>query len=190
MQNDTARKPLSRREYYALRQLFGIVSIFHSCGADLKDRLAGTREGWRDLRMIQSVSDKLTRSLLNTIPAEKLAMLHKELSHTCCEVSVRMPVGIRGDGDPITCVETGPLERMMLRAGSVECFACEKRGKKARACPMRKDVERLLPWGYPEIGKDDACPFADGRIDLEEIMEEANHGNHGKPEDQAPPQTV
>ena len=187
MQN-TERTPLSKREYYALRQLFGLVSVFQICGDDLRNRLRGLSGGWRDLRMMQSVSDKLLRTILDTIPLQKLNILSRELTNTVCEVNVRGPIGIH-DESGTACVETAALERMMDRAMQVECFACEKLGKKARSCPMRKDILKLVPWDFPEIGKDSPCPYAQGSID--QILEEVENGtNKRESEHQTASETV
>lgn len=158
------RPPLSHREYKALRQLFGMVALWDSESGELKKRLAGIPGGWRDARMIASVSDKLLRKILDTVPLKKLAMIRKELRSTVCEVVVKKDVtGVTKEA--FTYVEQEALERITSKAMEMSCLFCEKCGKEARDCQLRKDVERLYMWDFPKIHDGAPCPFAEGHIE-------------------------
>ena len=62
------RVPLSGREYYALRELFGMVSSFNVCAGDLEKRVKSIPDAWRDYRLLMVLSEKLMQKVLDTIP--------------------------------------------------------------------------------------------------------------------------
>ena len=79
----------SEREYFATRELFGIVSTFNKNAEQLERRVREIPGGWRDLKLIMAVSEKLLRGILRTIPKKKLAVIQKELLNTEVLVNVR-----------------------------------------------------------------------------------------------------
>ena len=60
---DNERPPLSYREYRALRQLFGMVYAWDRDGSELQKRLKLIKGGWRDARLLMTVSEKLLKKL-------------------------------------------------------------------------------------------------------------------------------
>lgn len=156
---DENREPLSAREYRALRQLFGIVDMWDSQGSELRRRLKLIPNGWRDARLIMSLSVKLLTKLCETIPRERLKLIQKELDNTTCEITVRNTI-TKDERKAYTYVEEEALERITDKAMEVDCLLCDKRGKEARDCQLRKDIERLYMWGFPKIQKDQNCHFA------------------------------
>ena len=139
---DNERPPLSYREYSALRQLFGMVVGWDEKGSELRQRLKLVPHGWRDARMLAAVSSRLLDGLLGTIPVKKLVMIRKELDNTWCEVTVRNSIA-PVKKEMFTYVEQETLERVTDRAMELECMFCEKRGKDARKCQLRQDIEEL-----------------------------------------------
>lgn len=153
------RFPLSGREYYALRELFGVVSTFNNCAGELDKRVRSIPEAYRDYRMIQSVAEKLVRKLLTTVPKNKLVQISKELKYTRIVVEVKPEITpSRDDGNLLTYVPQRALERIMEKVVGYECFCCEKAGKDARRCQLRRDIEATYHYDYPDDGKE--CPFA------------------------------
>ena len=127
------RFPLSGREYYALRELFGVVSTFNNCAGELDKRVRSIPGAYRDYRMIQSVAEKLVRKLLTTVPKNKLVQISKELKYTRIVVEVKPEITpSRDDGNLLTYVPQRALERIMEKVVGYECFCCEKAGKDAR----------------------------------------------------------
>ena len=78
--DNNGRYSLSGREYYALRELFAAVDGFNRNACELEKRVRTIPNGYRDLRMLQSVSAKLMRDILETVPVKKLAQIRRELS--------------------------------------------------------------------------------------------------------------
>ena len=155
---DEERPPLSHREYRALQQLFGILYLWNEQGSELKKRLALIPGGWRDARMIATVSDNLLRKLMKTIPFKKLGAIKKELESMTCEVKVRNTVA-NTEPTPYTYVDQHALERVTL-AAMEGCYLCDKCGKDARKCQLRQDIEALYMWDFPKIRDGQQCHFS------------------------------
>lgn len=162
---DNERTPLSGREYYALRELFGMVSSFNNCAGDLEKRVKTIPGGWRDFRLLMTLSEKLMGKLLGTVPQKKLAMIRRELSHTTCEIKVTMDVsGRRAEG--FSYVPDDALVNTVERVMNWECLFCEKRGADVKRCPVRKDLDALYPWDFPLKGE--TCPLAGMSIEKDD----------------------
>lgn len=161
---DNERPPLSYREYRALRQLFGIVDIWDEQGSELKKRLKLIPGGWRDARLIMAVSKRLLTKVCETIPQKKLAMIRKELDSTTCEITVKNTISPTKK-EAFTYVEEETLERVTSLAMEMNCMFCEKCGKDARNCQLRKDVERLYMWDFPKVKDGQHCHFAEGVVE-------------------------
>ena len=158
------KRPLSHSEYRAMMQLFGIASIFETCGADLKKRVQDLiPNGWRDIRMIQTVAQRVTDKLVETVPLNKLRAIRQELDRTICEIKVLPPV--KDQSSLCTYVEQDALERIANRAMINQCYLCGKCGGDARACELRKDIERLYNWDFPKIKNGESCYFAGASIE-------------------------
>lgn len=150
----------SEREYYATRELFGIVSTFSKCAGELERRVREIPGGWRDLRLIQTLSEKLLIGILRTVPQKKLAAIKRELDNTEVLVNVRRSVStpLREDTDGFTYVSQRALERITQRVVDFECFCCEKKGADAKRCQLRRDIEATYMYEYPCPAKKE-CPF-------------------------------
>ena len=166
---------LSGREYYALRELFGIVSSFNKCAGVLNERVRSIPGAYRDYRMIQTVAEKLMQKILTTVPQKKLVQISKELECTQVAVEVKREISpSRNDESMITYVPQRALERITEKVVGYECLGCEKAGKDARRCQLRKDIEATYHYEYPTGGQE--CPFAGMTIggSYEETEEDAD----------------
>lgn len=114
--------------------------------------------------MLMAVSENLLRKVCETIPAKKLAMIQKELHSTTCEITVKNTI-VPTKKEAFTYVEEEALERITDRAMQMDCLFCEKCGKEARDCQLRKDVERLYMWDFPKIKDGAHCHFAEGTVE-------------------------
>lgn len=150
----------SEREYYATRQLFGAVSSFNDCAGELKRRTQEIPGGWRDLRLITVLSEKLLLNILMTVPLKKLAAVRRELENTEMIVHVKRGVTQHSEDEigGYTYVPQRALERITQRVVDYECFCCEKHGADAKHCPLRRDIESTYMFEYPCPAKKE-CPF-------------------------------
>ena len=157
-QPDSAgRHPLSTREYTAIRTLFGCVNAFAESAKELKRRSGEIENGYRDLRLLEALSDKLLTKFLETVPNKQLMAISKELRHTICEVKIR-PVA-RSAHEDVAFVPQAALIRLVNRAVDLNCEFCSKCGQEARRCPLYRDVQACFPYEFDRNIKDE-CPLS------------------------------
>lgn len=160
----TDRHYLTSREYYVLRELFGLVSAFSTAQDALEKRVRSIPGGWRDMRLIQAVATRLMQNILATVPEEKLMLIRKELAHTKVRVSVERSIGTPDDGTKyFAYVPYNALERIMARVVDDECLCCDKTRDEVLRCQLRKDIEATYPFEYPK--RRGECPFMGSAID-------------------------
>lgn len=152
------RKALSGREYYALRELFGIINSFDQCADALQARCKQIPGGWRDLRMICAKARTLTENLMNTIPLQKLTNMQFDLANTRCEVKVVKDYTGKAKEAGFSYVPDKAIERMTERIINWECTCCDKLFSEGKRCPIYKDIEAIYPWAMD--GHARKCPFA------------------------------
>lgn len=158
---------LTPSEYYALQDYFGVVSILSTHLKHLEKRAKSIPGVWRDLRMMQTVSDRVLKKILPTIPAKKLALIHKNLKHT--KISVKVDWDVTGKKDPtFVYVPEDELYRMVARVVNYECLFCEKSRADMRRCEIRKDFEALYP--YDVTGDKDTCPLVNANIPASKLQ--------------------
>lgn len=156
--DDIKRTPLSYAEYKALRQIFGMCHVFTSYTDDLKRRLHDVPGAWRDTKLVEKLIDKIMVNVLKTIPTEKLSLIQKELNSTHMEVKLINTV--TPDDKTYTYVPVSELERVTSESMQVNCQFCDKCGKEARDCQLRKDITALYTWDFPKIPNGTPCYFA------------------------------
>ena len=167
------RTPLGAREYYALRNLFGMVSSFEITSKDLEKRVRSIPNGWRDMRLLTTLSEKLMTNIVSTIPTKKLQMIRKELEHTVVHIDVKnnvLPAKKETADSRFTYVPEGVIDRLVDRVVQSECLFCDKVGKDAKHCQLRKDIEMTYMYDIPADRV--ACPFA-GITTLEDAKKDA-----------------
>lgn len=160
------RIPLTNKEYYTLRELFGIVNTFDKCANDLRARCKLIPGGWRDLRLIITKAEKLMTDILHTVPLKKLESMRKEFDHTVCEVRVTRDFTGKAKEEGFAYVPDRALERVVHRLIGYECLCCDKSAKEGKRCKLFKDIEALYPWPMPP--RSDRCPLAGLSAGVEE----------------------
>lgn len=149
--------PLSHDEYKALRTIFGAYNALMLYHDRLERRCRGYKDGWRDLRCLVAMSEKVMHQVLATIPAKKLLQIRKELDNTICEIKVKLVSGKAADG--FMYVDEDALIRICKAATDINCFGCEKTHKQARHnCQLYKDIQSFFNYEFKDCGK---CPFSD-----------------------------
>lgn len=155
--DEQGRYPLSTDEYQALRTLFGCVNALDDDHKTLKARCELIQGGWRDMRLLTSLSKKLMENLLTTVPSKKLLQISRELHRTICEVKIKPPIGMKSS-DSCVYVNEDALLRIISRAMSMNCYLCDKTQKDAkRTCSLYKDIQSLFPYEFDDF---DECPLA------------------------------
>ena len=156
----SGRIPLSAREYAAIRAIYGSVNVLANYHSELERRCRGFKNGWRDLRCLVVLSEKLLYKVLKTVPVKKLMQMKKELDNTVCEVKVQGVSGRTNDG--FMYVSEDAIVSLCEAATEVHCFGCTKTHKEAkRKCPIYKSIQNVFNYDFdtPESGK---CPLSEG----------------------------
>lgn len=153
--------PLTNKEYYSFRNLYGMVNNFHEYSGDLRARCALIPGAWRDMMLIAKKSEDLMKKIMFTIPSKKLMTMQKDLSHIVCEVRVAYDYAKRDEREFTYC-PTEAIDRLVNRVINWECLSCDKSAKEAKKCPIFKDIDACYPWELQPNG--DMCPLA-GMID-------------------------
>ena len=137
--DNNGRYSLSGREYYALRELFAAVDGFNRNACELEKRVRTIPNGYRDLRMLQSVSAKLMRDILETVPVKKLAQIRRELSSSEMILRVK-PINPKENeyDDNLTYVPQQALERFAVRRSNSNASVARRKPAKRRNASFAK----------------------------------------------------
>lgn len=155
-------RPLSRREYEAIRVNIGCLNACRVMLGSLEKRI---REcipyGWRDARMLESRWRTLFDKLLYTIPNDKLRIMKQELPYY--ELYIRMKGAAKYDNDDSDWVALPRKVVMQLAeyAAEMNCPLCQKTGKQIKSCKLRKTLAASLPFNVETINGGGGCPFSD-----------------------------
>ena len=154
--DEEKRIPLSNKEYYSLRNVFGIVNILDECLPMLRKRLE-LIDAQADMELVQARFERVMAQILRTIPPNKLVTMRKDLNHMTCEVRIAYDYAKR-DNREFTYCPTEAIDRLAKRVLDWECLSCDKCAKEAKKCPVFKDINDCYPWELPPNG--DMCPLA------------------------------
>lgn len=145
------RLPVSMKEYEGLRTLFGVVSMLPQVAEKLGDRAKGIPNVWRDIRLIERLSEKVMEAILYTVPAKKLLALRAELDRT------RIIMTLDKRGDPLHyVVDEEAVMDLVENACEYRCFGCTIH--KWWECPTLKAVKNVLPYELPKR-RGNICPL-------------------------------
>ena len=165
------RWPLSGREYFAIRQLFAIVSSYEHSMTQLEKRAKAIPGAWRDLKMLSAKSENLIAALLRTVPANKLQQIQRELGSTTVTVEVKGAANSKLERGAFQYVPCEALETLIQHMIDWECFSCEKCGKEAKKCPYRETIEACFPYEMSFKDKE-YCAYSGMNIQTEEAAGE------------------
>ncbi len=154
--NDNAPQRLYQSEVNSLFALFALRQEVNDSKETLEKRLRSIPNGWRDLKMVLSVLDKLIDRIKGTIPEEKLGAIARNLTRMSWRVYMAKPVNV----PPDEVVVAGPdLDTMIYYAHEANCVACDGNCDK---CGLGKALDRLMiqtrkrgeSWSYIDMDSD------------------------------------
>jgi len=156
------RVPLSQREYYAIRAIYGAVNALSGSHGELERRTRTYANGWRDLRLLVKLSEKVLRDVLKTVPIAKLKQMQKELDNTFCEVKTR---GVVGATEGYTYIDEKALTRICLDAMEINCFGCTIKHDAAKHnCQLYRDIQAVFNYDF-DSEESGICPLAEGETE-------------------------
>lgn len=151
------RIALSSREYAAIRAIYGAVNSLTEKHGELERRCKGIKNGWRDIRCLVTMAEKLLYKILMTVPADKLLMMKKEMQNTYCITECRGVTGKTDDG--FVYIEEQKIVDLAQMAVDMNCLGCTKNQREAkRECSLYKVLESLYPYDFD---KHENCQFGE-----------------------------
>lgn len=175
--DEDGKFPLSGNEYYAVREIFAVISAFETSMDYLKDRAKLKPGTWRDMKLVSTKSQSAVGELLRTVPLKKIEQIMIELKNTFITVDVRPVRGVKPPKRPdYVYVPAAALDGLIERVMDIDCFACEKRGREIKKCQLRALIEDTFPYAIPEPDND-GCKFCNCHISRDDMRydEEENH---------------
>ena len=168
MNQKAERIPLTGREYYALRALFGVISGFASSLGYLEKRAKGVKNLWRDLRLVQAVAEKSLDRVLLTVPADKLMHIHKDLKNIKISIDVQRetPTLPQKKEDTYCYVPEQSIDLLIQSTLEWQCFSCEKSKRECKRCDIKKALDKIVPYEVPENKVTDACKYSGLNYDM------------------------
>ena len=157
--DDGKRVPASGRELCAIEMLAYFQAHLDHFQDRLKDRLHMVPDGWRDYRMLCSVTTRLLRRVFDTLPNRTMSRIIA--GEKGLELRV-MPKSVNPPKDYIVmAVDDFRALAKGLSAGG--CSICLGDGATAKGCRLKALLSEYLPPDDP--GEYDSCPYAGGEID-------------------------
>lgn len=155
------RRNLTAREYYALRAILGATSTIAAEEGALQKRLGEIPMGRCDMKLIEAKAAHLLEALLRTVPPQKLGQIRQEID--CARVEVHVVRDVTGKHQPaFTYVPAEDLEWLEEQIVGLNCTMCERSEKESRRCPVRRHIEALYQYDFPERT---CCPLARMNLD-------------------------
>lgn len=150
----SARIPLNGREMRVVEHLTCFDSKLIEAGECLRERLKQIPNGWRQWRLMASISDKLLRQLYDTMPLKNL----RHIQNLCYygEVLIRMKPAVRPP--EYTLISTDDLAEVVNVAMGMECRVCIRDGKEIERCRLRQAMMNIAP---PLDVSDLGCSYRD-----------------------------
>lgn len=161
------RYPVSFPEYQAIRAMFGVQNALIKYVPALERRVKTIPGGWRDLRLLVTLMEKLMEKVLFTVPAKKLLAMRRELQYTVTETKVNPAITLADDRQ-LCAVPRAALDHLIDKAMQYECFGCERCDYKR--CQLFQSIQATYHHDFP---KSHTCPLADMTF----IREDERHEN-------------
>lgn len=129
------------------------VTRFRAIQAAMENRLRSIPNGWRDIRMVEAVLDRLVGQLQETVPTDKLYTLKRLLPDTRVHITYTRQIG-KGT-DKVTGIHEKDLDLLTAVSHDAICKLCD--GNCDR-CDLGKVFDRFL---FTERDKGESYTFMD-----------------------------
>ena len=110
---------------------------------------------WRDIRIIDSLVDKVQRALLDTMPERREEYYLAYCRHGHYELVMNGPFR----GTRYVMINDRHLAEITERAMEAECMMCFREGGEIRSCPLRRALLEVAPPGELEDGRWEKCEY-------------------------------
>ena len=153
------RLPLTNKEYAVFQQLAAGIDGLITAEERMETRVRTIPDGWRKLRLIRNMGEKLCQEIFKTFPNNKQRQIAEEWKRMTIRVEVKP--GLNLPEQKATGFVTVPLEALEWLEQTVidwECLTCMKDERERKKCELRAKLEQLYVFELPEVRKGE-CPF-------------------------------
>jgi len=131
----------NRQENAMMLYLMALLNTLNKNSDAVKDRLSAFRYGWRDMRLLLRLVNKIQIMLLHTMPDKRLDYYAKIAEFGKITIDIPGPIP-RGRHILITDQHLAAITEAAMRA---ECAFCVKDGKEVQRCPIRAALLEVAP---------------------------------------------
>ncbi len=136
------QEKLTGKERTALLYLAALDDEMHKASTILRERLrASSPTGWRDWRLVQTITDRLLMKLVDTLPDKDVRWLAHMLENGRMSINLPGPVAKR-DYLIVDARDMAEISRMAARQ---VCWLCMKGRREAQHCKLRKCLQNIAP---------------------------------------------
>lgn len=135
------RQMPNRQENALMLDLMLLRNTLVKNGEAVRERLKGAPHGWRDMRLLWYLVNKLQEELLKTMPDRRVAYYNQMAQHGQVIIDIPGPIP-RGRHILITDEH---LAAITTAAMDGECALCLKEGKEVQRCPIRQALLEVAP---------------------------------------------
>ena len=129
---------LHSEEVTGLYSLFAISQELINVRKRLEKRLRRIPNAWRDIAMLQTVTDKVLMRVLETMPTEKLAALRRNMKHMAYRIYLTKPLQIPEDE---CLINAHNLTTLLKSAHEYRCVACDNN---CNTCDLGKTMDQIM----------------------------------------------
>lgn len=130
-----------------------MMTLLRDANRELEKRAKAENNGlWRDMRMMQSASERIFERLLETLPTEQMVWIQKQLRGCTLTTGVKNVVAFNSDRQYGLWISYDDL-CALLNGVHEKCMMCTLRGKGAKNCGIRKVLDLIGTNVHHEIGE-------------------------------------
>lgn len=130
------------------------VDVLQENGAD--EVFARVQGGKRDIAMLRSVSMKLLKRVLNTVPDKQRDKMAKQWESAGMEMGVKRPK-VQHDREYGMWLSNNAIAAV-YEACKDHCMTCQMDKHKAKKCELREALDEMYIQGVPERSEN-GCPY-------------------------------
>ena len=135
------KKTPNREENAIMLDLMMLRNSIASHSEAVRERLKAYPYGWRDMRLLWSLVNKLQNQLLNTMPDRRILYYDQMARHGKVIIDIPGPIP-KGRNILITEKRLAAITEAAMRG---ECALCVKDGTEAQRCPIREALLEVAP---------------------------------------------
>ena len=139
--DEQGRQMPNRQENALMLDLMLVRNTLAKNGESVRGRLNGVPHGWRDLRLLWYLVNRLQTELLKTMPDRRVAYYDQMARHGQVIIDIPGPIP-KGRHILITDDHLAAITEAAMQG---ECALCLKEGKEAQRCPIRQALLEVAP---------------------------------------------